>query len=393
MKDALKLILKYIMRFFLKVFWLFPIKEKTIFFMANMGKGYLCNPKYLYQSMVQDERFKEYKFIWCFIDPEKQDTSLFSERTKLIRKGKKFSFFYHLLTSEILVYNCGGFSYAPIRKGQFLIETWHGGGAFKRSGLTVPDKSKSSKRGISIASREIKLFLSSSEIATEYVLKQSLDYHGEVLNSGFPRNDMLFHYEETQIEEIKKRLGIAVDVHIILYAPTFKGSEAHAINVDTSYEMIQPKMVKETLSEKYGGQWVFLCRGHQYANQLSIPDQDGDVSSYPDMQELLLASDVLITDYSSSVWDFAILKRPAFFFVPDLERYEKKERGFLIPIEKCPGILAHSNEELKDKILGFSQAEYDRFLAEFQTFAGSYETGSACETVKKRILSFEKNKH
>ena len=387
MKDDLKLILKHIMRFFLKLFWLCPIKKNKIFFMANMGKGFLCNPKYIYQSIVSDERFRDCELIWCFIAPEKQDASLFSSNTKLIRKGNICKYFYHLLTSKIIIYNCGGFSYAPIRKKQFLVETWHGGGAFKRVGLTVPNKSKSSKKGISMASKAIDLFLSSSGIASEYMLRQSMDYHGEILQSGFPRNDILFAPKKDKVIEIKRSLGIEPETNIILYAPTFKGNEDSAINVDTTYELIQPEKVKESFVKKFGGKWVFLCRGHQYANEISIQGSDGDVSSYPDMQELLMSTDVLITDYSSSIWDFAILKRPAFLFVPDLEQYEKNERGFLIPIERWPGIVAGSNDELSEKIMEFSSDEYLRKLEEFEKYASSYERGHACEMVKEALLS------
>ena len=177
-----------------------------------------------------------------------------------------------------------------------------------------------------MASKAIDLFLSSSGIASEYMLRQSMDYHGEILLSGFPRNDILFAPKKDMVIKIKKSLGIEPETNIILYAPTFKGNEDSAINVDNTYELIQPEKVKESFVKKFGGKWVFLCRGHQYANEISIQGSDGDVSSYPDMQELLMSTDVLITDYSSSIWDAAS------YSVPTRERAS----GRILPRWKRP---------------------------------------------------------
>lgn len=392
MKDNLKLLFKYFLRIILKVYWVFPIKRKTVFFMANMGKGYLCNPKYLYESMICDEEFVEYNYIWCFSQIDDLDVLSFPNNTKLISRKKVLLYFYYLLTSEIIVYNCGGFSYAPIRKTQYLIETWHGGGASKRVGHTVPGKSYASKKGITLASKDIKLFISSSAISTRYVIRESLDYHGEILESGFPRNDIMFYHDYEQIRIIKERIGIPKDTHIVLYAPTFRGNEDRAVNIDYEFEIINPSLVKDALCKKYGGTWLFVTRGHQYASDMNIENSDLDVSTYSDMQEILLISDVLITDYSSSIWDFAILKRPAFLYVPDLDKYERKERGFLVPIEKWPGIISQSNEEIAMNILNFSDEEYSDHLTVFFRFANSYEHGNACESVKNKIRLYDDTK-
>lgn len=385
MKDILKLILKYIMRFVLKVFWLFPIKKKTIFLMANMGKGYLCNPKYLYESMIQDERFKDYKFIWCFKNPDNFANIPFSENTQLIRKKDYFSYFYHLLTSETIIYNCNGFSYAPIRKKQFLIETMHSGGVFKGVGYTAASKSSASKKGISLANRDIKLYLASSELRTKHYIRDSYHYKGEVLNCGSPRVDILFHHDSDKVKMVREALNIPDSKKVVLYAPTFRGREDSARSITPGSEVIDPTLVKEALQKRFGGEWLFLTRGHQYVDGLAIPGSDGEVSSYPDMQEILLVTDVLITDYSSSPWDFSFLRRPVFLYVPDLNQYGN-DRGMLIPIEKWIGIIAQSNAELCEKITEFSQEDFERKIDEHHSYLHSYENGNACELVKNRIL-------
>ncbi|MBO7563674.1 MAG: CDP-glycerol glycerophosphotransferase family protein [Clostridiales bacterium] len=387
MKDELKLILKHIMRFILKIFWIFPIKKNTIFFMSYMGKGILCNPKYIYYSMADDGRFADYTFIWCFKHPENFKNQYFSKNTRIICKRNLFSYFYHLLTSETIIYNCNGFSYAPIRKKQFLIETMHSGGVFKGVGFTVDNKTKASKKGITLANKDIKMYISSAELSTKYYIRDSYHFYGEVLNSGLPRVDLMFHYDQNMVQKVKEDLHVPESKKIVLYAPTFRGREDQAHSITPGSEVIDPKMVKEALTKRFGGEWVFLTRGHQYVNGLSISGSDGDISSYPDMQEILLATDVLITDYSSSPWDFSFLNRPIFLYVSDLTQFDNNDRGLLIPLEKWLGIITRNNEDLYEKIISYSQEDFERKTKEHYAFVQNYDHGNACEILKARILN------
>lgn len=386
MKDNLKLLLKYIMRFFLKIYWILPIRHKTVFFMANMGKGFLCNPKYIYNSMKRDKRFNDYHFIWCFVEPNDQDIRQFNKRTKIIKKGNILRYFYYLLTSEVVVYNCGGFSYAPIRKKQFLIETGHGGGLQKKNGFMVGSKSASSNKGIAIADKDIKLWLASDEMHAKIYVRKAMGYKGEILKSGYPRSDLFFNYTEEWITKIKGKLGVQGDRHIILYAPTFKGSESNASSFSEGAELIDVNLVKKCLHDKFGGEWIFATRGHLYSQSVPLPGVDYDWTSYSDMQELLLVSDVLITDYSSCVWDFFVLQKPTFLFVPDRDYYEGKDRGFYIPLEKWPGIIVANNTQWEEVVAAFDENMYKKKLDDYGKMMNSFEKGTACESVKERIL-------
>lgn len=386
MKDTAKLVLKYLMRFTLKVFWLFPVRKRTVFFMANMGKGYLCNPKYIYESMKNDDRFKAFHYIWCFKDPDAQDRNKFSNNTTLVKKDNLFVYFYYLLTSEIIVYNCGGFSYAPIRKKQLLIETGHGGGLWKRNGFLEKNKSSSSKKGLLLADKDIKLWLSSDEKHSEMYIRQAMGYSGEILDSGYPRSDILFKDNTKLISEVRKKLRITEDSHVVLYAPTFKGREDQAVSISSGSEIISVEKVKNVLSERFGGDWIFVTRGHQYSQDVSIDEIDADWTSYPDMQELLLVADVLITDYSSSIWDFSILKKPCFLYVPDLSYYETHDRGFYIPISKWPALIVQNNDEWERTIRSYDREQYIARVENYLTFMGSFENGHACEKVLTEVL-------
>lgn len=384
MRDKLKLIIKYVLRFILKVYYVFPIK-KQFFFMSTIGKSYSCNPKYLFESILKDERFSEYSFVWCFITHD-YDYLTEDPRVRIVYKKNKFAYFYHLLTSKVVVYNCGGFSYAPIRKTQFLLETWHGGGTFKRVNLTVENKSKASKRGVEIASNDISAFIGTCEVNNQMFIREGMGFKGNIINSGFPRNDVLFNNDAALISSVKTKLNVYQNAHYVLYAPTFKGSEHNAVNMNSSVEAIDPVSVKKALKNRFGGEWYFATRGHQYAGDLSLKSADFDWSDYSDMQELLLVADVLITDYSSSVWDYSLTTKPCFLYVPDLDIYEKKERGFLTPISEWPAIFAKSNKELSECINSFNSENYKAKVYKYLEECGNFEKGNACLIVKDYLL-------
>lgn len=385
MRDLIKLIFKYLMRTFLHIFWIFPIKRKKFFFMSTMGKSYSCNPKYIYESLILDNRFADCEFFWCFINPSSIEMPQ-NKQTHIISKKNILRYFYNLLTSQIIVYNCGGFSYAPIRKKQFLIETWHGAGTYKKVNLTIKDKSSFSKKGVRIASNEIKLFLATCEFNTNFFIREGMGYKGEVLNSGFPRNDMLVKNTDFPKRKIRPLLDLTRNEHLVLYAPTFKGSEHNAQNVRSEYEQLNVPKLKDSLKKKFGGEWLFATRGHQYAGDLLMKEADLDLSDYPDMQDLLLVSDVLITDYSSSIWDFALTRKMCLLFVPDLKDYVKKERGFLTSIDLWPALYAQNNNELSCIIENYDERSYKKKVDEYFEKYGCYETGNACNIVKDRIF-------
>ena len=385
MRDNIKLLIKYIMRFILHIYWIFPVNNKRIFFMSTMGKNYSCNPKYIYKNIIKDEKFKNSEIIWCFLNP-KEINEEFDDNVKVIKKGNYLQYFYYLLTSRVIIYNCGGFSYAPIRKKQLLIETWHGGGAFKNVGLTVDNKSQSSKKGIIIASKQISLFLSSCELATNTVIRKSMAYKGKVLKCGMPRNDILVNQDEEIKNEVRKKLNLDSSTRIVLYAPTFKGNEHKAINIDLKYETINPELIKKLLEKKFGCRWKFAMRGHQYANDNFLDGADYNWSNYPDMQELLLIADVLITDYSSSIWDFAIMKKMCLLYVPDFSNYKENERGFITSFDKWPGIPVYSNDEFEKVIMNYDRNMYINKVENFIKYSNSFEKGIACEQVKEYIL-------
>ena len=141
------------------------------------------------------------------------------------------------------------------------------------------------------------------------------------------------------------------------------------------------------LFEKNDEKWYGLYRAHRYSeDDASALEKtwSADVTDYPDMQELLAAADMLITDYSSCIWDYSFLYRPCFLYTPDLEQYLAKT-GFYIPIQEWPFPICRNEQELEDAIDSYDAGQNRKAIQKHHQKMGSFESGHACEKVCERI--------
>src|SRR5699024_1266551 len=190
--------------------------------------------------------------------------------------------------------------------------------------------------------------ISPSSYATQR-FRSAFRFQKEILEVGYPRNDIFYQRDlEERIKRLKRSLRIPKGKKVILYAPTFRDDETKGENqfvFDLQFDM---ERMKEALSEDY----IILLRMHVVIkNQIQIPEEFQEfifnVTSYPDIQDLLLVSDILITDYSSVMFDYANLRRPMLFYTYDLEKYRDDVRGFYIDLEEeAPGPLLRDTDEL-----------------------------------------------
>ena len=179
----------------------------------------------------------------------------------------------------------------------------------------------------------------------EKLYRSSFWYQGPVLRTGTPRNDVFYQDHTALHAKVCKTLGLPEDRKLALYAPTFRAD--HSVD---AYR-IDPELVRRKAAENLKGEWTLLIRLHsnvaEQSKGLFAYDGDtlADATAYPDMQELLCAADLLITDYSSSMFDYALTGKPIVRFATDVEAYQK-DRDFYFPLEELPFPLARSNEEL-----------------------------------------------
>lgn len=355
---------------------LFPMKCSCVLLQAYEGRQFSCNPKYIANYLISNSRLN---VVLSLKNPDKY-SHLKELGFNLVKSGS-LKYYYYYMTSKVLICN----DFLPLfignRMGQVTINTWHGGGAYKKVGISLSKNKYYTQRYL--WQHRVNYMISSckefSKLASEAF--QISEYN--MLPIGMPRNDILVHSKSKEeiTNKVKKAYSIPVDKKIVLYAPTYRES------FKNSLYGLDFETVLVTLKEKFGGEWIFFFRGHYFLVDSSQIKDDSfiNVSDYDDMQELLCAADCLITDYSSSVWDFSLTFKPCFLYATDLDEY-KKEIDFYYPIERWPFPLAQNNQELFHNILNYDALNYHKAVEEHQRILGSYENGHACEKIGKIII-------
>ncbi|PAV31691.1 glycerophosphotransferase [Virgibacillus profundi] len=357
-----------------------PIKKNKLFMFSYYGSNYGCNPKYITEYLVTHYPKGRFDVVWAFNDPNSKHLPT------PIRKVKTMSFryFYELCTAKVVITNYRTTELFVKRKNQYYIQTWHSSLRLKQiekdAEDVLPDSYVQMARKDSM---KCDLLLSGCKYSTN-IFKRSFWFDGEIFEQGIPRNDMLIQHKSDDMGEIKRKLNIPKDKKILLYAPTFRKHN----NLEV-YDLDWTQLLNR-LKNKFGSEWVILVKLHPHliskSSQLINGNQHvKDVTSYEDIQELLFTADVLISDYSSLMFDFSITKRPCFLYVPDIHEYTKQDRKLYFDITDLPFISATSNSDLFDKIGNFHNRNYQDNLAKFLNRVGSYEEGRASEHLLKRI--------
>ena len=386
MKFYLKLFLIQFLYIFLKIFYLVPIKKDRILFSANEGNSFNCNPKYIFKYLFKHDRLD---YVWC-LNHHNNLPEIYRPYVKVV-KFLSLKHIYYLLTSKVIISNVGIEPFIPLRKSQIFINTWHGSGAYKKVNLNLGVFTKSQRKYMKqiwkIRSKNTKYFLSG---CSEFSIVSSRDFGIDIkrfVKTGMPRNDFFFNFTEEERNnlrsDISKKYNLNPNDLLVLYAPTFRGSHYHQQQVDN--QIINTQVI-EALETRFKKNATILTRTHHSRNGSRISGSSVDVTDYPDMQELLLACDVLITDYSSSIWDYSFLRKPAFLFMPDLDEYQKNI-GFYTPIDKWPFPYATTIQDFCNLILNYSDKENEDRIFRHHKLLGSYETGEACEKTTDIIMN------
>lgn len=304
-----------------------------ILFNSFGGKKFDDSPKAIYDQMKNDERFKTYKLVWAFHNPED-----FPDVEKKIRTDG-FKYFVTALKARCWVSN-SSVQRGLVFKGKktFSFNTWHGSPI--KSMATVGE----SKNQI-MDMCDVILAQSQFEVnAFVHDWKLSANKYKVF---GYPRNDRLAHYTTEEKIRIKEKLGIPHDNYVVLYAPTFRD---YLLDANSRCTLEVPFDYKYW-EEKYLGKLTFLMRMHyEVAKHNSLPDYPMwvDMSSYPNLNDLMIVADTLISDYSSIIFDFAVMGKPIINFTYDFDEYKSK-RGLWIDIRKeLPS--AESSRELADLV-------------------------------------------
>lgn len=385
MRAYLKVLYSVLLRIVVLPFYLIPVKKDLVLFTGLTGAGntdYACNPKYIYRQLKR-RAGSSLRYAWVVSKPE-NCRFLKRQGAKVYRHFSPQGMLA-LLRAKVIVTNGSYAPWFPFRRTQYVINTWHGGGAYKKVEVETGKASFATRYLQRFSAENINLFLASCKAQEKKMLRGSYGYGGEVLRAGTPRNDLLVKKRTSKLAMRARRYyHIPDDAKIVLYAPTYrKIAEPVTVDADAILKAL----------ETDGSKWVFFNRFHRYQQDdmgLSVSGKHIiDVADYPDMQELLAASSVLITDFSSVVWDYGFLERPAFLFVPD-EREYLTENGFYTPFADVPYPRSYTMDELTEQLSSLRDAEHQKKMVEnihaHQRKLGSYETGHAARTVAERIV-------
>ena len=236
-------------------------------------------------------------------------------------------------------------------------------------------------------------YLVSANYFSTGAFRSAFQYENNVLEYGYPRNDLLHSENRDRLAvEIKRKLNIPEDKKTVLYAPTWRDDEYYGRG-EYKFEL---KLDLRLLKKELGPDYVVLLRTHYFiADSLDVTGLEDfavNVSKYDDISELYLISDLLITDYSSVFFDYANLKRPILFYTYDLDKYRDMLRGFYMDIEKeVPGPLLYTSEEVAaaiKNIAAISEDYKDRYGEFYERFC-SLEDGHASENIAKKVFNLK----
>lgn len=363
-------------RIIMLFFSIFPIDNNKVVIRNYYGKGYGDSGKYISHELLKKD--PNIKIIWL--------TNDFASVPKEIKpiRDESLKALYALSTSRIWIDNCRKSVYTHKRKRQLYIQTWHGPMGFK-----LCEKDSEETLGYEyiqncIHDSKIVDYMTSGSAWNTDLIKRAFWYDGEILEIGTPRNDVFFRDNSILVNEIKKKFSCEKK-RIILYAPTFRSSG------DTSMYFLDFKMLRnafETLFECPCAIWV---RMHPNVSKKISINKDSDVidvTSYPDMQELLITCDALLTDFSSSAFDVMLMKKPVFLIAKDYERFIKEERKMYFEIESLPFPFANDEHLLTYEILRFNEEDYADRIYGFCEKTGIVENGHASETLAEIIVNY-----
>lgn len=371
-------------------------KNDVVMFSSFFGQ-YNDNPKYVSEKL--HEVAPDIKIYWI-IDENRCNCDDIPEYIEPV-KSRSLRKFYLQNRAKVLVDNLAGWYnmvvpqsrynlYKLIKnKKVYNLSTWHGTPR-KKIGVEAYEYDERNSA-----------FFSTSDLIicnSDYLYNIfRVCYQDKVpfLITGTPRNDILINITDKQIIGLKEKLGLNQRKRTVLYAPTYRSIESgydYEDNFDFLYGLDINNLIK-VLHKKFGGEWQFVFRGHQFdqsrsdfksfVKNIDIDFVDGN--RHDDMAEYLSVSDILITDYSSSMFDFAITGRPCFLYTPDREIYENSLRG-VYEID-LPYNNNDSNQELFNSIYEFNMEYYNTKNKKFLKTIGMREDGNASSRVVDIILS------
>lgn len=351
----------------------------AVYFESFFGRNATCNPRAMDREIAR--RRPDLPRYWSVDDysvevPEGATPLVFgSEEWWRVRESARWIVTNEWLRPDFVK-----------RSFQTVLQTWHGS-MYKKIGLDRSQKGRTHLQRARLERKKWDLFLSQNAETTP-IIRRAYEFPEGIVESGYPRNDELYHADPSDIADIRARLGIPEGTTVVMYAPTWRevGQEVELLNV-------------AELSIQLGPTFTFLQRGHVRTLDLGAGlrhDNVIDVSTYPQINDLYLASDLLITDYSSMMFDFSVTRQPMIFYTPDIDEYtDPKVRGVYFDLEEiAAGPVVRTPGEVVD-LLGSIDSWVPRYEERYKAWSDRFnhaDDGHAAERAVDALFAFDPKK-
>ncbi|MGW3077525.1 bifunctional glycosyltransferase/CDP-glycerol:glycerophosphate glycerophosphotransferase [Kitasatospora sp. NPDC001132] len=362
-----------------------PLRDAVVYHTGKYG-AYADSPRAVHEELVR--RGLPLEHLWGTDDMQAE-----LPRTASALRYRGPEWYEALATAKYIVAGTHLPDFFVRRPDQVVVQTWHGS-PLKQIGFDFEKVWFTDSKYLKSLAREVpnwSLLVAGNRWSAP-VLRRAFDFKGEILESGLPRNDLLFAADrEKTAEQVRERLGLPEGKKVVLYAPTWREDRRRP---DDGYQ-IDLRIDLAAARAALGDDQVLLVRRHHLMCG-QIPGAGNgyvwDVGSYPDMAELLLIADVLVTDYSASIFDFASTGKPIVLFTYDLEHYRDNLRGFSLNFEaEAPGPMPATSEELVSVLgrLDEVAAEYADRATAFREAYCDLDDGKAAARVVDAMLRKE----
>lgn len=353
MQRAYKLLGSWAFRFV----GLFQKTDEQLVLLSGHGRKFGDSPRVLFEAMRSDPRAKNLRYVWAL---EPGDATQIDGAQVVLADTP--AYFLTALRARYWI-TCvnieRGLQFK--KQGTTYLNTWHG------TPMKTIGNAAGGRKDYDFS--HIDYFCAAGEFEREIYLRDFGVRPESILMSGLPRNDELYHVTPERVELARERLRVPAGKKVILYAPTWRDS----LDSGVSYE-IKPPIDMKNWEAALGDEAIVFVRAHAYANKLmdiEYNDFVRDATDYPVMNDLLIAADILISDYSATIFDYAILERPIFCFAYDLDDYKKARGLYLDPDEVLPSGVVRDEEALLGAIRSI---DYEAACADARALKHKYLT-------------------
>ena len=362
----------------------YPIQQNKIV-VYSARKGYADHGKYIIEQLLLMDTNLE--IIWIspdiFIDLPVEIKAVNFENVKQVIREMETAKIW--LSHDLLP------SYLIKRKNQILVQLKHWGSITLKKFYLL--NKATIKNQIHELNAEWTDYIITGSKFDEVTCQVGYDFKGKFIRCGSPRSDAMFLKDKLK-KKVYDHFGLNFNDKTLLYAPTYRFDRTKLKPFEFVWQDLDFDMLLQSLKERWGGNWKILLRLHPIiranSKQVKRPDFVIDVSNYSDSEELAAASDIMISDYSSVVFESAYVSKPVFLFAPDKSDYAKKDFGFLLDYNDLPFPTATTNEELSKQIVSFNEQEYKKAVMSFFDKYEVHEDGHASERAAKFIIDLLK---